>query len=73
MARLATHVALSMVVIEGTLAGAIMILGRHVWGYCYSGEEKVVKYVAEMLLLISVSHFFDGIQSVLSGQFICFF
>ncbi|GMN52146.1 hypothetical protein TIFTF001_021285 [Ficus carica] len=67
VARLAICIALSMVVTEGFLAAAVMILGRRVWGYCYSREEKVVKYVGDMLLLISVSHFFDGIQSVLSG------
>ncbi|PON56814.1 Multi antimicrobial extrusion protein [Parasponia andersonii] len=67
IARLAVCVALSLVVTEGTLAAAIMILGRQVWGHCYSREEKVVKYVGQMLILISVSHFFDGIQSVLSG------
>lgn len=69
VARLAICIALSMVVTEGFLAAAVMILGRRVWGYCYSREEKVVKYVGEMLLLISVSHFFDGIQSVLSGYY----
>jgi MATE family multidrug resistance protein len=56
-----------MVTTEGILAATLMILGRHAWGYCYSKEEEVVSYVAQMLVLLAVSHFFDGFQSVLSG------
>lgn len=67
-ARLAVRVAVYMVAAEAFLAATVMILGRNVWGYCYSKEEEVVKYVGEMLLLIAVSHFFDGIQSVLSDN-----
>ncbi|KAG2699301.1 hypothetical protein I3760_07G187100 [Carya illinoinensis] len=66
-ARLAVRVAVAMVATEGILAATIMIVGRNVWGYCYSKEEEVVRYVAEMLILIAVSHFFDGLQSVFSG------
>lgn len=69
LAILAVRVALSIVVIEGFLIGAVLILGRKVWGYCYSNETEVVNYVGEMLILVAVSHFFDGIQSVLSGLF----
>ncbi|RXH83577.1 hypothetical protein DVH24_005830 [Malus domestica] len=67
LAILAVRVALSIVVIEGFLVGAVLILGRKVWGYCYSNETEVVNYVGEMLILVAVSHFFDGLQSVLSG------
>nr|XP_048323493.1 protein DETOXIFICATION 16-like isoform X3 [Ziziphus jujuba var. spinosa] len=63
----AVCVALVMVVTEGIIAATTMTLGHRVWGYCYSSDARVVKYVGQMLLLISVSHFFDGIQSVLSG------
>ncbi|CAL5333482.1 unnamed protein product [Camellia sinensis] len=66
-ARLAICIALSLVVTEGILVATIMILGRKFWGYCYSTEEMVVRYVAEMMILLSGSHFVDGIQSVLSG------
>ncbi|XP_024025616.1 protein DETOXIFICATION 16 [Morus notabilis] len=68
IARLAICIGLSMVVTESFLVAAFMIFGRRVWGYCYSKEEKVVKYVGEMMLLVSVSHVFDGIQSILSGS-----
>ncbi|KAL4654578.1 hypothetical protein ACB092_01G389600 [Castanea dentata] len=66
-ALLAVRVALSMVAIEGVLVGTTLILGRNVWGYSYSKEEEVARYVGEMLLLVAISHIFDGLQSVLSG------
>ncbi|KAL0013356.1 hypothetical protein SO802_000425 [Lithocarpus litseifolius] len=66
-ARLAVRVALSMVAIEGILVGTALILGRNVWGYSYSKEEEVIRYLGEMLLLVAISHVFDGLQSVLSG------
>ena len=67
LARLAIWVALSLVVVEGTSVAAAMILGRKGWGYCFSSEEEVVKYVDEMLVLIAVCHFIDGIQTIFSG------
>ncbi|KAH0993338.1 hypothetical protein GBA52_004821 [Prunus armeniaca] len=67
MACIAICVALSIVVTEGIVAAAVMILARNVWGYCYSSEKEVVKYVGEMLIFVALSHFFDGPQSVLSG------
>ncbi|KAK6273013.1 hypothetical protein POUND7_010096 [Theobroma cacao] len=67
-AYLAVCVAVAMVATEGILAGIVMILGHKVWGYFYSKDEQVVKYVGEMLLLIAASHFVDGIQSVLTDE-----
>ncbi|XP_021808909.1 protein DETOXIFICATION 16-like isoform X2 [Prunus avium] len=67
LAVLAVRVALSIVILEGILIGTVLILGRKVWGYCYSSEMEVVNYVGEMLILVAISHFFDGLQSVLSG------
>lgn len=52
---------------EGVVAAIVLISVRKLWGYCYSTEEEVVGYVAEMLVLLAGSHFLDGIQSVLSG------
>ncbi|XP_021277042.1 protein DETOXIFICATION 16-like [Herrania umbratica] len=66
-ASLAVCVAVAMVATEGILAGIVFILGHKVWGYFYSKDKQVVKYVGEMLLLIATSHFVDGIQSVLTG------
>ncbi|ONH89483.1 hypothetical protein PRUPE_I005400 [Prunus persica] len=67
LARLAVCVTLSMVVTEGIVVVAVMILGRKVWGYCYTTDKEVVEYVGEILLWVAISQFFDGIQSVLSG------
>ncbi|XP_020088994.1 protein DETOXIFICATION 16-like [Ananas comosus] len=66
-ARLAVRVVVFLCIAEGVMVGLIMILVRGVWGYAYSNEEEVVKYVAVMLPILAVSHVFDGIQSVLSG------
>lgn len=67
-ARLAVCVVVCLVVTEGVIAGAVLILGRHVWGYCYSKEEKVVRYVGQIMILLAASHWLDGLQSVLSGM-----
>ncbi|XP_052180893.1 protein DETOXIFICATION 16-like [Diospyros lotus] len=66
-ARLALGIAVGMVTIEGILLATVMILGRNIWGYCYSKEEKVVRYVGQILVITALSHILDGIQSVLSG------
>ncbi|GAB2224952.1 hypothetical protein Droror1_Dr00005733 [Drosera rotundifolia] len=66
-ARLAVYVAVVVVATEGILAGSTLIIGHDFWGYCYSREEKVVKYVGQVMLITAGSHFIDGIQTVLSG------
>ncbi|GMY20866.1 protein DETOXIFICATION 16-like, partial [Fagus crenata] len=40
-AHLIVHVALSMVATKGILVATVMILGRNVWGNCYSKDEEV--------------------------------
>ncbi|KAJ3692393.1 hypothetical protein LUZ60_012743 [Juncus effusus] len=66
-AKLAVSVVLCLAIIDGLIIGLILILIRNVWGYAYSNEEEVVKYVAIMLPILAVSNILDGIQSVLSG------
>ncbi|XP_006359543.1 protein DETOXIFICATION 16-like [Solanum tuberosum] len=66
-ARLAASTAVFLVATEGVIAAIVLIFVRKLWGYCYSTEEEVVSYVAQMLVLLAGSHFLDGIQSVLSG------
>ncbi|XP_020087710.1 protein DETOXIFICATION 16-like isoform X1 [Ananas comosus] len=66
-ARLAVRIVVFLAIIEGLVVGLIMILVRGIWGYAYSNEEEVVKYVGVMLPILATSNFFDGIQSVLSG------
>lgn len=68
-ARLAVCVVVCLVVTQGVIVATVLILGRHVWGYCYSKEEKVVRYVGQMMILIAASHLLDGVQSVLSGMY----
>nr|XP_043620729.1 protein DETOXIFICATION 16-like [Erigeron canadensis] len=66
-ALLAIRVSMVLVVTEGIVGASIMILGRKLWGYCYSNEEEVVSYIAQMMFLLAGGHVVDGIQSVLSG------
>lgn len=71
-ARLVVCVVLVMAVTEGILVGSVLILIRNVWGYAYSNEIEVVKYVASMLPILAASNFLDGLQCVLSGFFFFF-
>ncbi|KAJ4973858.1 hypothetical protein NE237_007032 [Protea cynaroides] len=66
-ARLAVLVVLVMAITEGILVGMILILLRRVWGYAYTNEKEVAKYVANMMPVLAVSNFLDGLQAVLSG------
>ncbi|XP_058088496.1 protein DETOXIFICATION 16-like [Magnolia sinica] len=66
-ARLAVCVASIITITEGVIVGLITILVRDVWGYLYSNEEEVVKYVARMMPMLAISNFMDGVQCVLSG------
>lgn len=56
-----------MAVTEGIVVGLVLILIRYIWGYAYSNEVEVVKYVAAMMPVIAASNFADGLQCVLSG------
>ncbi|XP_073154543.1 protein DETOXIFICATION 16-like [Henckelia pumila] len=67
IARLAVGVVLVMAIGEGTLVGLILILIRNVWGYAYSNETEVVRYVRIMMPILAASNFVDGLQCVLSG------
>ncbi|KAM0020977.1 putative multi antimicrobial extrusion protein [Helianthus debilis subsp. tardiflorus] len=66
-AHLAIRVSMFSVVTEGILVALTLILGRKLWGYCYSNEEEVVSYIAQMMLILAGSHVVEGIQTVLSG------
>ncbi|KAM6593603.1 hypothetical protein CsatA_001306 [Cannabis sativa] len=66
-ARLAVCVVLVMAITEGLLIGLVFILIRNVWGYAYSNQVEVVKYVAAMMPILAISNFLDGLQCVLSG------
>ncbi|KAJ6795658.1 protein DETOXIFICATION 16-like [Iris pallida] len=66
-ARLAVRVVLALAVTEALVVGTTMVLVRRIWGYAFSNEEEVVKYVEIMLPILALSNFLDGIQCVLSG------
>ena len=58
-----------LAIVEALIVGSTMILVRNVWGYAYSNEVEVEKYVAIMMPILASSNFLDGIQCVLSGMF----
>ncbi|XP_057446955.1 protein DETOXIFICATION 16-like isoform X3 [Lotus japonicus] len=66
-ARLAVSVVSVLAIVEGSLVATVLILIRNIWGYAYSNEVEVVKYVATMMPILAISHFIDAFQSVLSG------
>ncbi|KAK2966969.1 hypothetical protein RJ640_007805 [Escallonia rubra] len=66
-ARLALFVVLVLAVTEGILVGLVLALIRNIWGYAYTNEVEVVKYVATMMPILATSNFLDGLQCVLSA------
>lgn len=40
---------------------------RNIWGYIYTNEIEVVRYLASVMPVLATSNFMDGIQGVLSG------
>ncbi|XP_057446950.1 protein DETOXIFICATION 16-like [Lotus japonicus] len=66
-ARLAVRVVSVLAIFEGIIVATVLILIRNIWGYAYSNEVEVVKYVATMMPILATSHFLDALQSVLSG------
>ncbi|KAJ4808160.1 Protein DETOXIFICATION [Rhynchospora pubera] len=66
-AKLAVRVILCLAITGAIIIGIILILIRNIWGYAYSNEEEVVKYVAIMLPILAIWSMLDSIQNVLSG------
>ncbi|XP_033508954.1 protein DETOXIFICATION 16-like isoform X3 [Nicotiana tomentosiformis] len=66
-AKLATRIVLLLAVVEGLVLSGIAVAARNVWGYIYTNEEEVVKYLAAIMPVLALSNFMDGIQGVLSG------
>lgn len=67
-ARLAVYVVLILAVSEGLVVGLVMIFVRKVWGYAYSNDADVLKYVSEMMPILAISNLIDGVQAVISGS-----
>ncbi|XWS48268.1 hypothetical protein CRYUN_Cryun13aG0060500 [Craigia yunnanensis] len=68
VARSAVCVVILMAISEGLLVGSILILIRNIWGYAFSNEEEVVKYVAALMPFVATSNILDSLQCVLSGS-----
>uniref|UniRef100_A0A453SN17 Protein TRANSPARENT TESTA 12 n=2 Tax=Aegilops tauschii subsp. strangulata TaxID=200361 RepID=A0A453SN17_AEGTS len=66
-ARLSVLISGIMCLAEGLLVVIITVSVRDVWGYLYSNEEEIVKYVSIMMPILATSNFMDGIQCTLSG------
>ncbi|CAH8264703.1 unnamed protein product [Arabidopsis lyrata] len=66
-AKLAVRVVLSFSIIESILVGSVLILIRKIWGFAYSSDPEVARYVASMLPILALGHCLDSFQSVLSG------
>ncbi|CAL5040403.1 unnamed protein product [Urochloa decumbens] len=66
-ARLSVYISGIMCLTEGLFIAIITVLVRDIWGYLYSSEKKVVKYVSMMMPILATSDFMDGIQCTLSG------
>lgn len=72
IARLAAYVAIFMSILQAIAVGLVMILGRNVWGYAFSSEEEVVKYVSVVMPIVAGASFLDAVQVVISGKYILF-
>ncbi|PON96731.1 Multi antimicrobial extrusion protein [Trema orientale] len=66
-ARLAAQLVIFLAVIQGLVVSLIAVLVRNIWGYLYTNEEEVVRYLAAIMPVLALSNFMDGIQGVLSG------
>ncbi|PSR89467.1 Protein DETOXIFICATION like, partial [Actinidia chinensis var. chinensis] len=67
VARLAVKIALFLATAQGVLLSLILVSVRNKWGYLYTSEDEVVKYMASVMPVLVISNFMDGIQAVLSG------
>ncbi|XP_010531854.1 PREDICTED: protein DETOXIFICATION 16-like [Tarenaya hassleriana] len=67
VAKLAVGVVVIIALFDGILIGSVLLLIRNIWGYAYSSDEQVVRYVATMMPILALSNFLDSLQCVLSG------
>ncbi|KAK3227845.1 hypothetical protein Dsin_007707 [Dipteronia sinensis] len=66
-ARLAVQIVMFLAVTEGILLSLAAFALRGIWGYVYTKDEEVVRYMATIMPVLAISNFMDGIQTVLSG------
>lgn len=66
-ARVAVLAAMSLALTEASIVSATLFACRHVYGYIFSSDTEVVKYVTVLAPLVSISVILDSIQGVLAG------
>lgn len=66
-ARRAAHVVMFLAMIEGLAVSFLLLSVRDIWGYLFTYEVEVVRYLPAIMPVLALSNFFDGIQGVLSG------
>ncbi|PON72284.1 Multi antimicrobial extrusion protein [Parasponia andersonii] len=66
-AHLAARMVIFLSLIECLVVSSILVLVRNIWGYIYTNEEEVVRYLAAIMPMLALFNFIDGIQGVLSG------
>ncbi|XP_060670780.1 protein DETOXIFICATION 16-like [Ziziphus jujuba] len=67
-ARLAAQVVIFLAIAQGLVLNLTAVGLRGIWGYMYTNEEEVVRYLASVMPVLATSNFMDGIQGVLSGM-----
>ncbi|KAG8638768.1 hypothetical protein MANES_14G060800v8 [Manihot esculenta] len=66
-ACLAVRIVIFLAVAESLSLGLALVAARNVWGFLYTNEKEVVRYLASVLPVLALSNFMDGMQAVLSG------
>lgn len=64
-------IAIFFAVMENLLLSSIAVAARDIWGYMYTNELEVIRYLASIMLVLAISNFMDGMQAVFSG--LCFY
>ncbi|PKI69404.1 hypothetical protein CRG98_010202 [Punica granatum] len=66
-ARVAVIATMVITLTETVIMSSIIFACKHVFGYVFSNEKEVVKYVASMAPLVCISIVLDSLHGVLSG------
>ena len=66
-------VILAFGIVEVIIASTILFSCRQVFGYAYSRDKEVVVYAEEMTPFICLAFIVDGLQAILSGDFLLSF
>ncbi|RHN44092.1 hypothetical protein MtrunA17_Chr7g0215591 [Medicago truncatula] len=59
---------MSLALTETSIVSATLFACCHVYGYIFSSDTEVVKYVTVLALLVSISVILDSIQGVFTGK-----